>query len=79
MNKKFNEWIASNFKGLSAHTLCQFLTMEDNTRIITLPVEYVDNMVYVDLFRVFTGMNVHDAERKSYESVLAMVNSCSWL
>lgn len=26
--KKFNTWISRNFKGLSAHTLCQFLCTE---------------------------------------------------
>ena len=74
MNKAFNNWISDNFKGLSAHTLVQFLVMEYGT----LNSEYANNMVYCDLWAVFTG-KAHDKERRIFDKIEYMVLSCDWL
>lgn len=73
INKMFNNWVSKNFRGLSAHTLCQLIGME-----YMLPWDYINNMVYVDLFNVFTK-NATEKEQDSYYTVLRMVENCSWL
>lgn len=72
MCKKFDEWIKQNFKGLSAHTLYQFLCMQFEA------TDYWNNMVYVDLFHVFIGKATEE-ERNSYDAVSALVEECAWL
>ena len=74
ITKLFNAWIASNFKGLSAHTLFQFLCMEHDF----LPETYVSDMVYVDLYHVFTK-SANDSERNTFNAVKDIVDSCAWL
>lgn len=72
MGAKFEKWIGQNFKGLSAHTLYQFLCME-------IPfTEYCNNMVYVDLFHVFTG-EATEEERASFDTVSMLIEACAWL
>ena len=72
MAKKFEAWICKNFKGLSAHTLYQFLLMEIGG------TDYCNNLVYVDLFHVFIG-KASENEMMSFESVCEMVECCAWL
>lgn len=73
IRKEFEKWISRNFKGLSAHTLYQFLTMET-----WLPLDYAQNMVYVDLYHVFTKQAT-ETEYNSYETCKDMVDKCAWL
>lgn len=73
INKLFNTWIGRNFKGLSAHTLFQFLCMGMRGY-----EDYYSNMVYVDLFHVFIGKATEE-ERASFDAVSALVEECAWL
>ena len=70
----FNTWIASNFKGLSAHTLFQFLCMEYDF----LGKDYVSNMVYVDLYHVFIK-TATNKEHDTFNTIKDIINSCAWL
>ena len=74
ITKLFNGWIASIFKGLSTTTLCQLIGMECNF----LPQDYISNMVYVDLYHVFTK-SANDKERSTFETIKDIVDSCDWL
>ncbi len=74
MEKAFQNWIEKNFKGLSTITLCQFIGME----LDFLPVDYISNMVYVDLFHVFTK-KATDKERNTFNTISDIVASCAWL
>lgn len=76
IQQKFNEWISKRFQGLSAHTLCQLIEME--TKDISLPTDYINNMVYVDIFHVFT-CQATESERNSYNAVSQIVNNCLWI
>ena len=72
-NKSFNNWIATNFKGLSAKTLKQLILKE-----YALPIEYVDNMIYVDLFGYFTKIR-NDNNTNTFLFCKDVVCSCAWL
>lgn len=72
--KLFNAWIASNFKGLSAHTLYQLLCSE----LDFLPLANISDMVHVDLYHVFTS-SANDTERDTFATIKDIVNSCTWL
>ena len=72
-NKFFNEWIATNFKGLSAKTLKQFILKE-----YALPVDYVDNMIYVDLFGYFARVR-NDHNTDVFLFCKDVVTNCIWL
>ena len=74
ISKLFNAWIASNFKGLSALTLGQFIRME----YPGISENEVQNMIYVDLYQVFTK-KCTDKERKIYAICKDIVESCAWL
>ena len=73
IRKHFNEWISRNFKGLSAHTLRQFLMMEDCPVFID-----ADNFVYVTLYHVFQKQSTEE-ERNMFDAVQNVVLSCEWL
>ena len=74
ISKLFNGWIASNFKGLSTTTLCQLIGMEQDF----LPQAHIMDMVYVDLYHVFTKC-ANDNERNTFETIKDIVDSCAWL
>ena len=74
ISKLFNGWIASNFKGLSTTTLCQLIGIEYNF----LPKDYISNMVYVDLYHVFTK-SANDKERDTFDTVKNIIDSCAWV
>lgn len=74
IEKKFNAWIASNFRGLSPHTLRQFIQMQ----LDFVGTAEAMNMVHVNLFNVFTGSK-HDEDVLVYDAVHDMVISCTWL
>ena len=85
-NKKFNEWIALKFRGLSAHTLCQFISMNIDelwlvvADYVNAPTDSVciNNYVYVTLFRVFIGTASED-DLLGYNILVALVEECEWL
>lgn len=74
IQKSFNDWISRKFKGLSTHTLCQFIGME----LDFLPTDYISNMVYVDLFHVFTK-KATQKEQDSFDVISVLVENCTWL
>ena len=74
MEKAFQKWIDKNFKGLSTLTLCQFIGME----LDFLPQDYISNMVYVDLFHVFTK-KATEKEHATFDTIFGLVESCTWL
>jgi len=80
INKKFNEWISLTFKGLSAHTLIQFIKMNvDNIYMYWFHYdEEIDNFVYVNLFHVFIK-TASENELKEFECLIDAVNNCAWL
>ena len=73
-SKKFNAWISKNFKGLSAHTLFQFLCME----CPQIPEHHISNMVHVDLYHVFCG-TANDDEQNTFNAITDIVCQCAWL
>lgn len=73
INKKFNAWISRNFKGLSAHTLYQFLC----TECFYMPTE-ASNTVYADIYAVFCN-NANDDQRNIFANVQMFVGICEWL
>ena len=73
INKKFDAWIASNFRGLSPHTLCQIISLE-----YFIPKHEISNMVYVDLFKVF-NRTATDKEQYKYQWVNDVVARCDYL
>lgn len=86
INKKFNDWIAFKFRGLSAHSLCQFIGMyidelwlvvADYVNLPSDPV-CINNFVYVTLFRVFIGTASED-DLLAYNALLDCVEECAWL
>lgn len=77
INKKFNAWIASKFRGLSAHTLCQFIKMFEE-ECWQFCSDTIDNFVYVTLFRVFVGI-ASEEEVISYNVLVDLVEDCEWL
>ena len=74
INKLFNTWIASNFRGLSAHTLCQFLDMFG----LYDSIVEINNLVYVTLYEYFIGIHDDDHVNK-FEFCVALVEDCNWL
>lgn len=74
ISKLFNGWIASNFKKLSTTTLCQLIGMECSF----LPKDHISNMVYVDLYHVFTN-SATDKERDTFDTIKDIVDNCAWL
>lgn len=46
--KKFDEYVAKNYAGLSAHTLFQTLCLQ-------VPKDIAEKWVYVDLWHIFIG------------------------
>lgn len=74
IRKEFEKWISKNFKGLSAHTLFQFIFGE----MEWLPMDYVQNMIYVDLYHVFTK-SANEKEQNTYDTCKTMVDACAWL
>ena len=77
INKHFNAWIGSNFKGLSAYSLCQFLLMEYGFFFCEDIVE-VNNLVYSTLYEYFVG-NHDDTHTKNFEFCVELVENCAWL
>lgn len=73
INKKFNMWIANNFKGLSACTLCQFLQLE-----MGYFKKDADNTVYVDLYAVFCNKATM-TQNNLFEVIYVIVDDCAWL
>lgn len=73
MRKFFNAWVSRNFKGLSAHTLAEFLRLEG------FFAEYADNMVYVTLFNYATKNDTSDEAFNAFECVRELVEACEWL
>lgn len=88
--KAFNAWIARNFKGLSSATLVQLLRenigvtfkkfdVKQNRLIeFTANADYIDNMVFVDLYNYFTGDHC-DKNAKAFARCEMIVASCDWL
>lgn len=75
IEKKFNEWVSKNFKGLSVATLTQFLNMNE-----TMPLFKYLNMesVHVDLFNYFKGVH-NDKNTDTFEMIKHLVDNCEWL
>lgn len=73
IRKEFEKWIAKNFKGLSAYTLGQFLRIEEG-----FCTEYIDEMIYVELYKVFTKQAT-DKESNNFEYIKWAVENCAWL
>ena len=75
IDKKFNKWVSTQFKGLSVATLTQFLNMGE-----TLPIYKYLNMesVHVDLYQYFTGVRT-DKVCVIFETIKELVNQCDWL
>ena len=71
--KFFNNWIKRNFKGLSAHTLAQFLRLGGYIH------PYVDELVYVRLFNLATGKDTSEDTRNEFAWLQQLVNECAWL
>lgn len=74
MKKKFDQWIAENYRGLSAHTLFQFLC----SGLPSACHQYWNNVVYVELFHVFCGIGTPE-EKREFDNIWLRVNSCEWL
>lgn len=75
IDKKFNEWISMQFKGLSVTTLTQFLNMDVSHSIFRhLNME----SVHVDLYQYFTGVRT-DKICAIFETIKELVNLCDWL
>ena len=74
-NKLFNSWISKNFKGLSARTLRQLVLAEVGWKYFE---NHIMNMIYVDLFHVFTN-TATDNELETYNTIASIVNNCAWL
>ena len=72
-NKLFDNWVSKNFNGLSAATLCQLIGMQ-----CMLAKEWIDSMVYVDLFHYFTGSRL-DQNVNTFEFCKDVVKYCEWL
>lgn len=77
INKHFNAWISKNFKGLSAHTLCQFIKMFEE-EFLQFCSDTIDNYVYVTLYRVFIGI-ASEEEVISFNVLVDIVEDCEWL
>ena len=75
INKAFNEWISKNFRGLSTHTLCQFLFMEDG---LYDNIVNINNLVYATLYEYFVG-NHDDKHTDTFEYCKMLVENCAWL
>lgn len=72
-SKFFNAWIKRNFKGLSAHTLAQFLRMEGYIH------PYVDDLVYVTLFNYATKKDASEDAVNAFIWTRDLVANCEWL
>lgn len=77
INKKFNAWIESKFRGLSAHSLCQFIQMFEE-ECWQFCSDTINNFVYVTLYRVFIGIASED-ETIACETLAIIVEDCEWL
>lgn len=73
IKKKFNAWISRNFKGLSAHTLCQFLCTE-----MFYFNEEANNTVYADMYAVFCN-NASTEQHNIFDAIKIFVDACEWL
>ena len=73
IRKEFDNWVSKNFKGLSAYTLTQLLKSET-----ILSHEYIDEMVYVDLFNMFIG-KTNDETQNKFDACTYWVSCISWL
>ena len=69
----FNNWIAKNFRGLSAKTLVDYLLMDG---IYTH--EEADNIVYVTLYSIFIHKPIFGAI-KVFEGLKIDLEYCDWL
>lgn len=67
--KALNKWIGEHYKGLSSHTLVEFL------KLYFIDPLYVDFIVYVEIYTcMITGKKTD-----LYYAVLDLVNQCDWL
>lgn len=78
ISKLFNEWVSKNFRGLSAHTLYQFLIIECIKPFSMYSKTQADEMVNVQLYQYFTGKRT-DELRNNYEFIKFIVDRCTWL
>lgn len=78
INKLFDSWIGKNFRGLSAHTLYQFLIIECIKPFSNYTKHQADEMVYIQLYQYFTGKRT-DELRNNYEFIKFFVDKCEWL
>lgn len=75
IDKKFNEWVSTQFKGLSVATLTQFLNIGEEFPVFRHPNT---ESVHVELYQYFTGVRT-DKVRKTFETIKQLVNQCDWL
>lgn len=69
----FNNWVKRNFKGLSTHTLAQFLRLEGYI------YPYVDDLVYVTLFNYATKKDTTKDTVNAFIWTRDLVANCEWL
>ena len=72
--KFFNAWVSKNFKGLSAHTLTQFLE-----KFCGFSKDYCMTIVYEKLFDYATKKDTTDNTTQLFDAVKDCVENCAWL